>query len=259
MKIHAGEAQVLDRQRAEPGQRRSASMRAGRTASSSAAYFFPIALQCSCVGAAALEAAAGRAPRRDSPARGSAGRSPRAGPPPRGAASPPAPARGGPAGRDGAPGTGGSPRRARRPPRRRRWRSFSAVIGSPYWKRDDRHAKEGLSQVGSPSSLESSRISSFHSAASISGARTPRASRGLHAGPVIAQVVHVGAVDELRGALALARSARAARTAPPCRRSTGRRRCARTRAWPARAVRTTSWRMPSSAASRRVSASSAAG
>ena len=56
------------------------------------------------------------------------------------------------------------------------WRSFSPVIASPYWKREDRHANEGLSHVGSPSARESARISDFHSSASISGARTPCAS-----------------------------------------------------------------------------------
>src|SRR5947208_10210598 len=53
-------------------------------------------------------------------------------------------------------------------------RSFSEVIGSPYWKREERHANDGLSHVGSPSSRDSSRISAFVSSASISGARTPR-------------------------------------------------------------------------------------
>src|SRR3989304_3845588 len=54
-------------------------------------------------------------------------------------------------------------------------RSFSAVMASPYWKREDRHAKEGLSHVGSPSSRESARISAFHIPASIRGALTPAA------------------------------------------------------------------------------------
>src|SRR3990170_4854951 len=54
-------------------------------------------------------------------------------------------------------------------------RSFSAVMASPYWKREDRHAKEGLSQVGSPSSRESARISAFHIPASMRGALTPAA------------------------------------------------------------------------------------
>ena len=56
------------------------------------------------------------------------------------------------------------------------------MIGSPYWKREDRHANEGLSQVGSPSAFESARISSFQSSASISGARTPRASAAFMPG-----------------------------------------------------------------------------
>src|SRR6266478_7137187 len=54
------------------------------------------------------------------------------------------------------------------------WRSLSAVMRSPYWKRDDRHANEGLSQVGNPSARERSRISCLVSPASIMGARTPR-------------------------------------------------------------------------------------
>src|SRR6266850_6146646 len=54
------------------------------------------------------------------------------------------------------------------------WRSLSAVMRSPYCKREDRHANEGLSQVGNPSSRERSRISCLVSPASIMGARTPR-------------------------------------------------------------------------------------
>ena len=50
------------------------------------------------------------------------------------------------------------------------------MIRSPYWKRDERHANEGLSQVGRPSRRDSSRISVFQSPASIRGARTPERS-----------------------------------------------------------------------------------
>ncbi len=42
MQIHAGEAQVLDRQRAEPGQRLVGRQRAGRDGLQQRSYFFPI-------------------------------------------------------------------------------------------------------------------------------------------------------------------------------------------------------------------------
>src|SRR5260370_569938 len=40
-------------------------------------------------------------------------------------------------------------------------RSLSGVIVSPYWNREERQAKDGLSHVGSPSSPERARISPF--------------------------------------------------------------------------------------------------
>ena len=117
------------------------------------------------------------------------------------------------------------------------WRSFSAVIGSPYWKREDRQAKAGLSQVGRPSARERSRISAFHSSASISGARTPvlGAPPSCPAGgrrdrPWWRRTTSVPAPS--RWAIG-----RAARRARPCRRSSGWARCARTRGWSSSWVR----------------------
>src|SRR3990167_664237 len=40
--------------------------------------------------------------------------------------------------------------------------SLSTVMGSPYWKREERQAKDGLSHVGSPAARDRARTSSFH-------------------------------------------------------------------------------------------------
>src|SRR5436190_11954461 len=75
------------------------------------------------------------------------------------------------------------------------WRSFSAVMRSPYWNREDRHANEGLSQVGNPSAREIADLLLGQAGLDHRGADAALPGR-LHARPVVAEVVHVRAVHE---------------------------------------------------------------
>ena len=104
--------------------------------------------------------------------------------------------------RGGARGTGGSRARAATRSAAATAASFSTVMGSPYGMRDARHACCGASQVARPRSRARRRTSSLPMPASSSGCRTPPSAGGAHAGPVVAEVVEVGAVDQ-RGAAVL--------------------------------------------------------
>ena len=69
--------------------------------------------------------------------------------------------------------------------------------------RDDRQAEAGSSQVGSPASRDSSRISSFVEPDLVERAAHAELTRRLTAGPVVAAIVGVAAVgDDGNAALA---------------------------------------------------------
>ena len=132
---------------------------------------------------------------------------------PRGAISRRAIPRGGARGTRGSRARGGASARST-------WRSFSAVMGVPYGKREDRQAMAGLSQVGRSAAGEIPDLRLAKPGVDQRRAHTALPRR-LMPGRWSPEIVHRGAVHQVRKPSRLGDAAEPRRTAPPCRRSSG--------------------------------------